>query len=89
MIQTSLKQVDLVRGECLIYYVDKQLKSLDDTLTVPPGLNKEFQRISGVKSHIIHSEDIQLYRRKDNLAQIIALVVVPERLGKECSMPLD
>ena len=89
VIQTRSDHVDLVRGECLIYYVDKQLKSLDNTITVPPGLEENFQRISDVKSHIIDIDDIQLYRRKDTPAQIIALVVVPERLGHECSMPLD
>ena len=87
-IQIRSDHVDLVRGECLIYYVDKQLISLDDTMTVPPGLEEEFQRISGVKSHTVHSEDIQLYRQKDTPAQIIALVVVPERLGREYNLPL-
>ena len=42
VIQVLSDHVDLVRGECLIYYVDNQLKSLDNMITVPPGLKEEF-----------------------------------------------
>jgi len=54
VIQIRSDHIDLVCGECIIYYVDRQLKSLDNTITVPPGLEKDFQRIGDVKSPILY-----------------------------------
>ena len=86
VIQVLSDHVGLVRGECLIYYVNNQLKSLDDMITVPPGMKEEFQRISSMDPQTEHSVDVQWYRRKDNSAQIIALDVVPEKLGHNCGI---
>ena len=68
MIQVRSDHVDLIHGECLIYYVDSQLKSLDDMIAVPPGLKDKFQRIRNGQSHTEHSVDVQCYRCKDNPA---------------------
>ena len=51
VIQVRSDHVDLIRGECLIYYVDNQLKSLNDMIAVPPGLKDKFQRIRNGQSH--------------------------------------
>ena len=77
VIQTVSDHVELLHGEGRIYYVDKKLSSMDTTICVPPGLDTDFHRIGDVKSYIEYHGDIQMFRNKDNLTEIVILVVVP------------
>ena len=61
MVQTRSDNINLVCGECLIYYVDEQLRSLDNTMVFPPSLMTDYQRIGEVQSHIEHVGDIKLF----------------------------
>ena len=89
VIQTVSDHVELLHGECRVYYVDKQLSSVDTTICVPPGLDTDFHRIGNVKSYIEYHGDIQMFRNKDTPTEIIVLVVVPEQLGLDCDIPMD
>ena len=89
VIQTVSDQVELLHAEGRIYYVDKNLSSMDTTICVPSGLDTDFHRIGDVKSYIEYQGDIQMFRNKDNLTEIVILVVVPEELGLECDISMD
>jgi len=89
VIQTVSDHVELLHGEGRIYYVDRNLCSVDTTICVPSGLDTDFHRIGDIRSYIEYQGDIQMFRNKDTPTEIIVLVVVPEDLGLKCEIPID